>query len=223
MKALNVLIIEDHPQIIESFKMALSKISKDKNEYNFTITEAINIDRAYDLISKNSGIFYNLIFLDISLPKSKYTDFLSGEDLGLAIRKITPESKIIVATTYTDNFRLINILKSLEPNGFLVKNDLVPKALIAAIETVLDGSPAYSKTVNKLIKKIIANDIILDVHDRRIIYELSIGTKMSNLPEIIPLSMSAIEGRKRKIKLAFGISNGDDKTLVEIAKGKGFI
>ncbi|MFL0087526.1 DNA-binding response regulator, partial [Tenacibaculum maritimum] len=66
-------------------------------------------------------------------------------------------------------------------------------------------------------------DYIIDDLDRKILYELSIGTKMKNLPDVVPLSITAIERRKREIKKMFSISSLDDRDLILTAREKGFI
>jgi DNA-binding NarL/FixJ family response regulator len=223
MQKLNILIIDDHPQIAESFKLALLKIAKNDSRYDFIISEAVSIDKSYSLIKQKRKSFFDLIFLDIKLPKSKDAKLLSGEDLGLEIRKHSPDSKIIVATTYNDNHRINNIFKNLNPEGLLIKNDLTPKVLIHAIEEALEGIPAYTKTVKRLLRTLASNDVSLDYVDRQILYQLSIGTKMVDLPDIIPMSIGGIERRKRQIKEAFDVSKQDDKVLLAIAKEKGFI
>ena len=223
MQNLKVLIIDDHPQIAQSFRFALAKVTENSGVYNFTITEATTIDMALGYLSNASDSFYDLIFLDIKLPQSENGKFLSGEDLGIEIRKIMPKAKIIVSTTYNDNFRINNIMKSVDREGFLIKNDLTPKALTHAIEEVLEDAPAYSKTVKILLRKFATNDVSLDKVDRQILYQLSIGTKMLDLPNVIPMSIGGIERRKRQLKEVFDITKLDDKALVEAARAKGFI
>lgn len=223
MKPINVLIIDDHPIIADAYKAAMLKISKNNDDYVFKIKEAGSIDAATHELSKKTISTFDIIFLDIKLPKSKDGLLLSGEDLGLEIRRITPQSKIIVATTYNDNYRLNNILKSINPDGFLIKNDISSGELVEAIETVIHNPPHYSKTILQLLRKHITNDFILDKIDRQLLYELSIGTKMGDLPNVIPMSIGGIERRKRQLKEAFDVSKQNDKALVEIAKQKGFI
>ncbi|NRR93128.1 response regulator transcription factor [Winogradskyella undariae] len=223
MENLNILIVDDHPQIAESFKLAFEKIAKGGNRYDFTITEVTTIDSANNLILQSKDFYFDVILLDIKLPKSSDNKLLSGEDLGLEIRKHAPKSKIVVATTYNDNHRINNIFKSLNPEGLLIKNDLTPKALVNAIEEVLEDIPAYTKTVKRLLRKLATNDISIDYIDRQLLYQLSIGTKMIELPDILNMSIGGIERRKRQLKDVFDVSGGEDKVLIAIAKEKGFI
>tara|TARA_R110002050_G_scaffold54303_3_gene122920 strand:- start:1683 stop:2360 length:678 start_codon:yes stop_codon:yes gene_type:complete len=221
---LNVLIIEDHPLIINAYENALKHVGTKNKKLEFNIDVATNCDTAHKKIkqaSKNKKI--DFIFLDIKLPASKDGKIISGEDLGVKIKKILPKVKIIVATTYNDNYRISSIFKSINPEGFLIKNDLSPKELVLAIESVIKNVPYYSKSVVKLMRKQVSNDIVIDEIDRRILYELSRGTKMSELPQIIPLSISGIEKRKRVLKELFNLDQKDDRGLIRIAEEKGFI
>jgi hypothetical protein len=52
---------------------------------------------------------------------------------------------------------------------------------------------------------------------------ISQGVKTVNLPNYIPLSMSAIEKRKANIKDQLLKEKGSDKDLIEIAKKLGFL
>ena len=88
---------------------------------------------------------------------------------------------------------------------------------------MLEDAPAYSKTVKILLRKFATNDVSLDKVDRQILYQLSIGTKMVDLPNVIPMSIGGIERRKRQLKEVFDITKLDDKALVEAARAKGFI
>ena len=67
------------------------------------------------------------------------------------------------------------------------------------------------------------NNYSFDNIDRKILYELSIGTRMKDLPDIIPLSIAGIEKRKRHLKQIFNINSPNDKELLKIAKEKGFV
>lgn len=219
------LIIDDHPLISEAYKSAFHKITKEDETISFEIDVAHDCDAAYGFIqqyAKNAEII-DVVFLDISLPPSKDGKILSGEDLGLKINQLIPDSKIIVSTTFNDNYRVHSIFKNINPDGFLIKNDITPKELITAINALISGSPYYSKTVMKMLRNQVSSDMLLDDIDRKILYELSIGTKMKELPNIVLLSLNAIEKRKRHLKHVFDVKNIDDRELITSAKEKGFI
>ena len=225
MTEYNALIIDDHPLISEAYKSALLFVEKTDKTISFHIDVAHDCDTANDFIKSytdKKDIKLDLVFLDISLPPSKDGKILSGEDLGLIINNKIPATKVIVSTTFNDNFRIHSILKNLNPDGFLIKNDIVPKELITAIKEVLDEPPYYSKSVMKLIRKQFTSDLILDDVDRRILYEISIGTKMKDIKNI-PLSIHGIEKRKKILKKILDVQNSDDKSLILVAKEKGFI
>jgi DNA-binding NarL/FixJ family response regulator len=224
-KTYKALIIDDHPLISEAYKSAFRKIEKDDETISFHINVAHDCDTAYEFIKEsfeNTEII-DVVFLDISLPPSKDGKIVSGEDLGLKINQLIPNSKIIVSTTFNDNYRVHSIFKNINPEGFLIKNDITPKELVTAINTLISGSLYYSKTVMQMLRLQVSNDFILDDIDRKILYELSLGAKTKELPNIVMLSINAIEKRKRHLKHVFDIKNADDRELIVIAKEKGFI
>jgi len=113
------------------------------------------------------------------------------------------------------------IFKSVDPDGFLIKNDLNPEELVSAIENVINNNPYYSKSVIELMRKQTSNDFFVDGTDRKLLYELSLGAKMSELPKVIPLSLGGLERRKRTLRELFNVKT--DRELIKIAKEKGFI
>jgi DNA-binding NarL/FixJ family response regulator len=221
----SVLIIDDHPLITEAYINALNYTSKENSKIAFDIETVNNCDDACFKIKEATKRVkkFDLIFLDIKLPPSKDGRIISGEGLGLKINSLLPESKIIISTTFNDNYRIHCIFQNINPDGFLIKNDINLEELISAIKTVLFNPPYYSKTVIKQLRKEVSNDLLLDKIDRKLIYELSLGTKTKDFPSILPLSIAGIEKRKRHLKEVFDISTKDDRSLIAIAREKGFI
>ena len=221
-KKYNILIVDDHPLIANAYKSAFDLISSKNEDISFNITIVENCDDAVEEIigaSKKEGI--DIALLDISLPPSTDKKILSGEDLGIKIRQDLPKCKIVISTTFNDNYRIQAILKSVNPNGFLIKNDITKDELIKAVKTILDNSPYYSKSVLELFRKQNSVDYKLDKIDRQLIYEMSIGTKMKDLPSIMPMSLAGLEKRKKQLKILFEAN--DDRELILNAKEKGFV
>jgi DNA-binding NarL/FixJ family response regulator len=220
----NVLIIEDHPIIIDVIKKALLEIATTNNNFKFNISTANNCDSAVlEIEEAKKGLPLDLVILDISLPPSSKHKLLSGEDLGVKIKQTFSNVKIIVMTFHSNNYILSNIFKTINPEGFLIKSDIDNKNLREAIMEVLYSSLYYSKTVKKLIRSHMSNQIILDQTDREILYHLSIGAKTKDLPNSVNLSLAGVERRKRHLREIFDTPKKDDKILIERARERGFI
>lgn len=224
-KKYNALIIDDHPLIAEAYKSAFTFVESQKDGVSFSILMANDCDTACEILkdfAQNEHLL-DIVFLDMRLPPSKDGTILSGEDLGIKINKMLPDTRIIVSTTFNDNYRVHSILKNINPDGFLVKNDITPPELVQAIQEVLSDPPFYSKTVTKIMRNEVSSEYFVDDVDRKIMYEISIGTMTKDLPDVIHLSIAAIEKRKRQLKKIFDITSKDDRELIYIAKDKGFI
>jgi DNA-binding NarL/FixJ family response regulator len=220
----NVLLIDDHPIIADAYKSAFEFINAENEAVEFDIKIVTNCDDAIVAIeqaSKKEGL--DIVFLDISLPPSSDGKYLSGEDIGIRIKQVLPKCKIIVATTFNDNYRIQVILRTVNPDGFLIKNDINKDELVTSIKTIMDKAPYYSKSVLELFRKQASIDYQLDKIDRQLLYEMSIGTKMKDLPNIIPMSMAGLEKRKKQLKELFKVEDNDDRELILKAKEKGFI
>ena len=166
---MNILIVEDHPLIISAYENALKHVSSKNENLKFNISITTNCDDAYLNIKnakKTNAI--DVVFLDIKLPPSKDGEIISGEDLGIKIRTLLPKTKIVIATTYNDNYRISSIFKSVNPEGFLVKNDLNPEELIFAIERISENNIYYSKSVIQFMRKQTSNNLVIDDIDRKL-------------------------------------------------------
>ncbi|TXE09686.1 response regulator transcription factor [Seonamhaeicola algicola] len=220
---IKILMIDDHPMIIEGYQNTLLFTKKDTQDLQIDI--ANNCDEAVKLMDKSvkENYPYNLLFIDISLPPSTDGRMSSGEDLAEYARSILPDAKIIILTMFNESFRIHNIIKNIEPEGFLIKSDLTSSELASAFQAVLNNPPFYSGTVNSYIKKVIASDIVIDEKNRKILYLLSQGIKTKNLASHLDISLSAVEKRKKQLKELFSVEDGQDETLLNEARKKGFV
>jgi DNA-binding NarL/FixJ family response regulator len=223
-QTINVLIVEDEPLIITVLENALHQISDSNGLFEFKVTSVTNCDMAQIEIKKAvKNQPFDLVLLDISIPESTDKKLLSGEDIGIQLRGFFPNIKIMVFTSHNNNYRLNNILKSINPEGFLIKSDIDYSKLITAINAILNDEPFYSKVIMQLIRRHISNDFVLDQLDRQLIFHISKGSKIKGLAEILPLSKSAIEYRKRNLKQLFDVENGNDRDLILKAEEHGYI
>jgi len=222
MKTLRILAIDDHEMIMLGYKFILERISFE--DHTIIVDTANSYESGKQKIEDSVNSFkYDIIFLDVQLYPPNENQPHNGEDLGILARKLVPESKIIFMSSFSDNHRINSILKSVDPDGYMVKTDIDPKSLEDAVKTVNFQPPYYSSKALAAIRKRMSSPISLDENDKRILYHLSIGTKTKDLEQHVELSASSIENRKRHLKSLFGTEKENDLALIVAAKDRGFI
>jgi len=218
---IKILMVDDHPITLDGYQNILNNYKSEDLELE--IETAGSCEEAFNKIkyAQNSGSF-DIAFLDISLPPFEAENILSGEDIGLRLRELAPSTKIVILTMYNENHRIYNILKNVNPDGLLIKSDVSPQEFFTAFAKIIAGKIYYSDTVNQSIKRQFSKNISVDDLDRNILYHLSKGLKTKDLIDVIPLSLAAIEKRKKNLKENLEIKGGD-LILIEKAKELGFI
>ena len=221
-QVINILMVDDHPIIIEGYQNTLMATKSDNQ--TLIIDTANDCDSADILMRKAArGIPYDVLFFDISLPASTDGSLTSGEDLAKLSKQLMPQAKVVILTMFNESYRIHNIIKNINPDGFLIKSDLTSSELAEAFQHILAAPPYYSSTVSQFLNKLIVNEIHIDETNRKILHLLSQGIKTRSLPEHIDLSMSSIEKRKKQLKELFLVSDGKDETLISEARKKGFL
>ena len=217
---MKILIVDDHPFIIQAYKNALEKYSQ--QGYEFEVIQANNCKSGYENIV-DSRIPFNVAFFDISMPEYAEKGIYSGEDLAVLMKSEMPSCKVILLTMHDELLKINNIIKNINPNGLIIKNDLTFDELIFAFDKIINNESYYSQTVIKLVGQAKYNDIELDAFDKQILFHLSKEVKTKDLPQYIPLSLSAIEKRKLNIREILDVKGGSDIDLINEAKTKGVI
>ncbi|WP_179337165.1 response regulator [Winogradskyella ludwigii] len=222
MNHISILMVDDHPIIIEGYQNVLMA-TKQENQI-LQIETANNCDTAVLMIERAAKKYpYQVCFFDISLPGSEDGKYASGEDLALLAKRLMPRAKIVILTMFNETYRIHNIIKEINPDGFLIKSDLTSMELADGFQQILNSPPYYSSTVSNYIKKTISSDIYVDDINRKILHLLSQGVRTKSLNEYIDISTSAIEKRKKQLKNLFCIEDGKDETLLKEAREKGFL
>jgi DNA-binding NarL/FixJ family response regulator len=218
MSDLNILLVDDHHMILEGYKNVLSRASYPG--IKLSIDTSDNCDQAWDKISIGD---YQVVFLDINFPVDENSEILSGEDLGVKIKKEIPGIKIVILTVLEDAFRLQNILSNINPDGFLLKGETNAQELLRCLEKVIDSPPYYGPKISKILRSEVTNRSFIDETDRIMLHQLSLGTKTKDLTKFVHLSLRAIEDRKKRLKQIFGVSGEGNRALLEKARESGYI
>lgn len=222
MKTLRILAVDDHEMTMIGYKFILEEIQFE--DFKIQVDTAKTYDLGKQKITESAKSFaYDIIMLDIQLGPANETQPHTGEDLGILARKVVPNSRIVFLSSFSDNYRINSILKSVNPEGYMVKTEIDENALNDMVHTVMKEPPFYTKKALIAIRTKMANDIPLDDNDKKILYHLSIGTKTKDMIDHISLSLPGIENRKRQLKTIFGVEKQNDQALITEARNRGFI
>ncbi len=214
-----VLMIDDHPPIIEGYKSILAF-----NPYGYSIntTSAFSCEAAHKIITTTTTTF-DVVFLDITLPPYEEKNIYSGEDLVALVRKHLPNTKIVILTSHSESLVLHGIIKDHYPDGLIVKSDVLSNDFLTAFDTIIKGEFFYSATVKALKFDSVISTKLIDTYNRQIIILLSKGMKTKTIQEELHLSKSAIDKRKVVIKDYLGIEKGNDEDILREARKHGLI
>lgn len=220
-KEINILMVDDHPSMIEGYK---SILSFNEMGYIINVIPAHNAETAYNLMTKADSIYeYDLLFFDLSIPPYPEKEIYSGKDLAAISRKYFPYGKVLILTSHAEAFLLHQIKNNIKPDGLLLKSDFTAEELLRAFEFIMRGEIYNSKTVLEVTKEVSKTKILLDSYNQQIMQLLAQGMKARSIASKLGLSLSAIDKRKAQIKQYFDVSTGGDEDIIREAKKQGFI
>ncbi len=215
----NVLIIDDHPPIIEGYKAILSY-----NPFGYILNTAttFSCELAYQLIS-TTKIRFDIVMIDYTMPPYTGKNIHTGADLIPIIRQYLPQAKIMMMTSHSESLLLLKLKNEYNLEGLLVKSDFQADEFLVAFDTIINGGNYFSSTIINLKQVLKESAKVLDSYNRQIIMLLSRGIKTKNLPDHLNLSKSAIDKRKVFIKEFLDIEKGTDEDILREARKQGLI
>ena len=221
--SLNILIVDDHPMTVDSYINLLSDTDFQKNDPSFI--KCYNCEDAYNRINfeEKQNINIDFALLDISLPPYKEFNINNGTDLALLIRKKFRYCKIVLLTMHSEPLTVDKIIKEIRPEGFIAKSDINFESFPLICKKIMNDEIFQSQTIIESQRNLFKKNVNWDIYDSQILLLISEGVKTINLPNYIPLSMSAIEKRKANIKGQLLMGKGSDKDLIGKAKKLGLL
>jgi len=218
----NILIIDDHPMSVDSYKTLLSSIESNKKA-NYSL--GYSCEEAFNMLhqTKHDKETFDFAFVDVNLPPFEEKKLFSGSDVAKLIRDYFPDCKIIIISMHNEPVWVSQIYNSINPEGFIAKSDINYKSFPETFKSVENNEIYYSQSIKDSRKAMIQTNINWDEYDSKILQLISEGFKTKDLPKYIPLSLSAIEKRKASIKKQLILESGSNKELLDTAKSLGLI
>jgi DNA-binding NarL/FixJ family response regulator len=219
---LRVLLVSDKVSYLRNYRAAFERIESSSLNTSFAVTELNAYDTALDFIKKmDASELFDVICLQINIPPGIHRQQEDGSNLGILLRRRFPEAIIILDANFSITYNYWNLLKLVDPQAIIGDDfDLVselPMHLTQALKRPRYICPSMQAAVmNHLCCK-----IDLDAFERDLLFELSKGTRMAALPNILNMSISTIEKRKKRLKERFEVEGDDDSMLIIKARESG--
>ncbi|OGO59928.1 MAG: DNA-binding response regulator [Chloroflexi bacterium RBG_19FT_COMBO_47_15] len=208
-----ILIADDHPLLRE----ALCQVFSSQKDMEI-VGQAGNGEEAIDLATQLKP---DILVMDIMMPK------FDGLEASRQIKKITPNTAILILTAYDDDNYVLGLLEA-GATGYLMKS-AKGQDLVEAVRAVRAGeSVLHPKIIEKLLKQAMVKPVETAEHkiknllsDREMEMLLLLATGMSNkeIAEKLCLSLRTVKAHMSNIFTKMNVASRSEALVEALRKG----
>ena len=207
MEKIKIIVVDDHPMVIEGMKAMLNQI-----RYVELCATASNAYEAMEKVKENQP---DLVITDINMPE------ISGVELTSKLKKEFPNLKIIGMSTFNERSYIAQMIQN-GADGFLVKS-ASKEEIETAISSVLDGKMHLSSDagISNSEQKELKNQPTLTRREKEILTLISEGFTNPQIAEKLFISLYTVETHRKNLLSKFNTNN--TASLIKIAATNGLI
>jgi len=220
---IRILIVDDHPLIIQGIKGSLQEMG-----YTDVVTTD-TCDKAFSLLKAHRHTNpFTILFTDLSFDNTTAETVLDG---GEALLRVVKDNvlavKMVVLTGHSETNRVYSVIENLDPDAYLLKGKSEAKELDFAITQINAHQKYYTHEIHQKLLRRKVVQVQMDEVAIQILKELPKHTKIHNLEGYIKksdgklLKYRAIEDKIRSLRESLEAQNNVD--LVLKAKELGII
>lgn len=188
---ISVIIIDDHPLVLNGFEFILNHHADIRLLSTFT-----NAEGALKFLETNNA---DVVLADVNMPG------INGIDAALAIKKMQPEAKIIAISNVSEGSIAQRMLDA-GASGYLLKN-IAASELINAIHSVMMGHEVLSEEIAAVIKQPESTVPKITQREHEVLKLLAIGKTTPQIAEQMFISPLTVESHRRNLLQKFKVSN----------------
>ncbi|MDM1406374.1 response regulator transcription factor [Myroides sp. DF42-4-2] len=196
---LNLVLIDDHPMILEGLKSLLEQANKFQL---FSFTKGL---AALGFIQENT---VHIVLLDIVLNDG------SGLDFCKAIKQKSPKTIVIGISNQAERSIIFRFLEN-GGNGYILKN-ADAEEIIQCIDSAINGEIALSKEVQRIMLAAPSNNLELPrltKREQQVLALIAIGNTSVEIAERLFISVITVESHRRNLLQKFKAKN-----MIELVK-----
>jgi two-component system, NarL family, nitrate/nitrite response regulator NarL len=201
MDKIKILIVDDHPMVLEGMKSMLAQIS---------FVELMGVAaNAYDAVHLLKTSAPHIVITDINMPE------ISGIELALKIKNEFPQVKIIAMSTFKERSYISQMIQN-GASGYLVKSaskEEIEEAILSVYEGKLYMSLDISLTASD--KQEMQNIPILSTREKEVLQLIADGLTNPQIAAQLFLSMHTVDSHRKNILTKFAVNN--TASLIKLA------
>ncbi|WP_341843081.1 response regulator transcription factor [Chitinophaga caseinilytica] len=198
---IKVLLIDDHPIVMEGLKNLLSR------QEDFTIAGCCATGQ--EGLAAIAELAPDVVLLDINLPD------VSGIDICRQVRKQDKDIRIIALSVHNERPVIKNLLAS-GANGYVLKNS-VGEEIITAINTALNGETYLCRAARDILSTIQEGELAeipkITRREKEIMLLVSKGLTTTQIAEQLFISSHTVESHRKNL-----IEKFDAGTMMAVIK-----
>lgn len=201
MDKIKVLIVDDHPMVLEGMRSMLSQI-------NFVEMTGVAAN-AYEAVELVKAASPHIVITDINMPE------ISGIELALKLKNEFPQVKIIAMSTFKERSYISQMIQN-GASGYLVKS-ASKEEIEEAILSVYEGKLYMSLDINLTAsdKQEMNNIPVLSSREKEVLQLIADGLTNPQIAAKLFLSMHTVDSHRKNILTKFSVNN--TASLIKLA------
>lgn len=201
MDKVKVLVVDDHPMVLEGMKSMLQQIE-------FVDMTGI-ASNAYEALEKIKTILPDIVITDINMPE------ISGIELTLKITKEYPSVKVIAMSTFKERSYISQMVQN-GASGYLVKSaskEEIEEAILSVYEGKLYMSVDINLSANE--KEKLISLPTLSSREKEVLALIADGFTNPQIASKLFLSMHTVDSHRKNLLTKFEVNN--TASLIKLA------
>ena len=201
MDKIKVLVVDDHPMVLEGMRSMLAQIS--------FVEISGTVSNAFDAIEMIKINLPDIVITDINMPE------VSGIDLTVKIRKEFPAVRVVAMSTFKERSYISQMIQS-GASGYLVKS-ASKEEIEEAILSVNEGKLYMSLDINLTSsdKQELNNMPVLSSREKEVLQLIADGMTNPQIAAKLFLSLHTVDSHRKNLLTKFAVNN--TASLIKLA------